>query len=60
MALLQTEIKRMLAYSTLAQIGEIGAILGLGTSLATSAALFIGTMGTPLYFRAQRGGATLR
>lgn len=39
MALLQTEIKRMLAYSTLAQIGEIGAILGLGTSLATSAAL---------------------
>jgi len=39
MALLQTEIKRMLAYSTLAQIGEIGAVLGLGTSLATSAAL---------------------
>jgi formate hydrogenlyase subunit 3/multisubunit Na+/H+ antiporter MnhD subunit len=39
MALLQAEIKRMLAYSTLAQIGEIGAILGLGTSLATSAAL---------------------
>lgn len=39
MALLQTEIKRMLAYSTLAQIGEIAAILGLGTTLATSAAL---------------------
>ena len=39
MALLQTEIKRMLAYSTLAQIGEIAAILGLGTALATSAAL---------------------
>jgi formate hydrogenlyase subunit 3/multisubunit Na+/H+ antiporter MnhD subunit len=38
MALFQTEIKRMLAYSTLAQVGEIGAILGLGTSLATSAA----------------------
>lgn len=39
MALLQTEIKRMLAYSTLAQIGEIAAILGLGTTLATSAAV---------------------
>ena len=39
MALLQTEIKRMLAYSTLAQIGEIAAILGLGSALATSAAL---------------------
>ncbi len=39
MALLQTEIKRMLAYSTLAQIGEIGAILGIGTMLATSSAL---------------------
>ncbi|MBS1161656.1 MAG: dehydrogenase (quinone) [Proteobacteria bacterium] len=39
MALFQKELKRMLAYSTLAQIGEIAAILGLGTSLATSAAL---------------------
>jgi len=39
MALLQTEIKRMLAYSTLAQIGEIAAVLGLGSALATSAAL---------------------
>lgn len=39
MALLQTEIKRMLAYSTLAQIGEIAAVLGIGTSLATSSAL---------------------
>lgn len=39
MALFQTELKRMLAYSTLAQIGEIAAVLGLGTSLATSAAL---------------------
>jgi len=39
MALIQTELKRMLAYSTLAQIGEIAAILGLGTTLATDAAL---------------------
>jgi formate hydrogenlyase subunit 3/multisubunit Na+/H+ antiporter MnhD subunit len=39
MALFQKELKRMLAYSTLAQIGEIAAILGLGTTLATSAAL---------------------
>lgn len=39
MALVQKELKRMLAYSTLAQIGEIAAILGLGTTLATSAAL---------------------
>jgi formate hydrogenlyase subunit 3/multisubunit Na+/H+ antiporter MnhD subunit len=56
MALLQTEIKRMLAYSTLAQIGEIGAILGLGTSLATSAALMHVTnhavMKTTLFFAA--------
>jgi formate hydrogenlyase subunit 3/multisubunit Na+/H+ antiporter MnhD subunit len=56
MALLQTEIKRMLAYSTLAQIGEIGAILGLGTSLATSAALLHVTnhavMKTLLFFAA--------
>ena len=56
MALLQTEIKRMLAYSTLAQIGEIGAVLGLGTSLATSAALLHVTnhavMKTLLFFAA--------
>lgn len=39
MALIQKELKRMLAYSTLAQIGEIAAILGLGTTLATDAAL---------------------
>ncbi|HTY04358.1 MAG TPA: proton-conducting transporter membrane subunit [Rhodocyclaceae bacterium] len=38
MALLQKELKRMLAYSTLAQIGEIAIVLGLGTALATSAA----------------------
>ncbi|MDR3518170.1 MAG: proton-conducting transporter membrane subunit [Azospirillaceae bacterium] len=39
MALYQTEIKRMLAFSTLAQIGEIGAVLGLGSALATTGAL---------------------
>jgi formate hydrogenlyase subunit 3/multisubunit Na+/H+ antiporter MnhD subunit len=39
MALIQTELKRMLAYSTLAQIGEIAAILGIGTTLATTASL---------------------
>jgi formate hydrogenlyase subunit 3/multisubunit Na+/H+ antiporter MnhD subunit len=39
MALLQKELKVMLAYSTLAQVGEVAAVLGLGTSLATSAAL---------------------
>ncbi|WP_245926651.1 proton-conducting transporter membrane subunit [Breoghania corrubedonensis] len=38
-ALRQRELKRMLAYSTLAQVGEIAAILGLGTALATDAAL---------------------
>ena len=56
MALLQTELKRMLAYSTLAQIGEIAAILGLGTTLATSAALLHITnhavMKTLLFFAA--------
>ena len=56
MALWQTEIKRMLAYSTLAQIGEIAAILGLGTTLATSAALLHVTnhamMKTLLFFAA--------
>lgn len=56
MALVQSEIKRMLAYSTLAQIGEITAILGMGTSLATSAALLHASnhavMKTLLFFAA--------
>jgi formate hydrogenlyase subunit 3/multisubunit Na+/H+ antiporter MnhD subunit len=56
MALVQTEIKRMLAFSTLAQVGEIAAVLGLGTSLATSAALLHVTnhavMKTLLFFAA--------
>ena len=56
MALLQADIKRMLAYSSLAQIGEISAILGLGTSLATSAALLHASnhavMKTLLFFAA--------
>ncbi|USD36394.1 proton-conducting transporter membrane subunit [Ferrimonas sp. SCSIO 43195] len=34
MALRQDNLKRMLAYSTLAQVGEIAAILGLGTYLS--------------------------
>jgi formate hydrogenlyase subunit 3/multisubunit Na+/H+ antiporter MnhD subunit len=38
-ALFEVELKRMLAYSSLAQIGEIVAILGVGTVLATDAAL---------------------
>lgn len=56
MALRQTEIKRMLAYSTLAQIGEIGAVLGLGSALATTGALMHVTnhaaMKTLLFFAA--------
>ncbi|HEX8964478.1 MAG TPA: proton-conducting transporter membrane subunit, partial [Rhodocyclaceae bacterium] len=56
MALLQKELKRMLAYSTLAQIGEIAAVLGLGSSLATTAALLHVTnhavMKTLLFFAA--------
>jgi formate hydrogenlyase subunit 3/multisubunit Na+/H+ antiporter MnhD subunit len=56
MALVQTELKRMLAFSTLAQVGEIAAVLGLGTSLATSAALLHVTnhamMKTLLFFAA--------
>ena len=56
MALFQKELKRMLAYSTLAQIGEIAAILGLGTTLATSAAMLHVTnhavMKTLLFFAA--------
>ncbi|SNR69827.1 Formate hydrogenlyase subunit 3/Multisubunit Na+/H+ antiporter, MnhD subunit [Humidesulfovibrio mexicanus] len=39
MALAQQDIKRMLAYSTLAQIGEIGLVLSLGTFAATAGAL---------------------
>jgi formate hydrogenlyase subunit 3/multisubunit Na+/H+ antiporter MnhD subunit len=42
-ALFEGELKRMLAYSTLAQIGEIVAILGIGTVLATDAALLHAT-----------------
>lgn len=38
MALFQQDIKRMLAYSTLAQIGEIGLVLSLGTYAATTGA----------------------
>jgi len=38
-ALFEQDIKRMLAYSTIAQIGEIVAVLGLGTPLAATAAL---------------------
>lgn len=39
MALKQEDIKRMLAYSTLGQLGEIALVLGLGTWLATVGAL---------------------
>lgn len=39
MALRQTDIKRMLAYSTIGQLGEITLVLGIGTWLATAAAL---------------------
>lgn len=39
MALRQDDLKRMLAYSTMAQVGEIVAVLGLGTYLATAGAL---------------------
>ncbi|MDR3373735.1 MAG: proton-conducting transporter membrane subunit [Ancalomicrobiaceae bacterium] len=38
-ALFEPELKRMLAFSTLAQIGEIVAILSIGTALATDASL---------------------
>jgi len=38
MALMQKDIKRLLAYSTLAQIGEIGLVLSLGTFAATAGA----------------------
>ncbi|WP_222862848.1 proton-conducting transporter transmembrane domain-containing protein [Geothermobacter ehrlichii] len=39
MALRQTDIKRMLAYSTMAQVGEIVAVLGLGTYLSIAGSL---------------------
>ena len=35
----QTDLKRMLAYSTLAQIGEITMVIGVGTYLALAGAL---------------------
>ena len=38
-ALFERELKRMLAFSTIAQIGEIAAVLGIGTALASDAAL---------------------
>ena len=38
-ALFERDLKRMLAFSTIAQIGEIAAILGIGAALATDAAL---------------------
>lgn len=40
MALRQQDIKRMLAYSTIGQIGEISITLGLMTVMATTAAFF--------------------
>jgi formate hydrogenlyase subunit 3/multisubunit Na+/H+ antiporter MnhD subunit len=40
MALLQDDIKRMLAYSTLGQLGEVSMVLGLGTWLATTGSLW--------------------
>jgi len=39
MAWRQTDLKRMLAYSTIAQVGEIVAVIGLATLLSTSAGL---------------------
>ena len=39
MARKQDDIKRMLAYSTLGQLGEIALVLGMGTWLATAGAL---------------------
>ncbi|MGJ7923035.1 proton-conducting transporter transmembrane domain-containing protein [Neobacillus sp. LXY-4] len=40
MALLQKDVKRLLAYSTMGQIGEIVATLGLGTYLSMVAGLY--------------------
>ena len=39
MALRQEDVKRMLAYSTMGQVGEIFTVLGLGTWLAAAGAL---------------------
>lgn len=39
MALMQTNVKRMLAYSTMAQVGEIAAVLGLGTYLSITGSM---------------------
>lgn len=39
MAWRQTDLKRMLAYSTIAQVGEIVAVIGLATTLSTTAGL---------------------
>lgn len=38
-ALRQTDLKRMLAYSTMGQLGEIVTVVGIGTWLSTTAAL---------------------
>lgn len=55
-ALIETDLKRMLAYSTLAQVGEITAVLGLGTALAVDAGLLHtmnhAVMKTALFFAA--------
>ncbi|EAX48210.1 NADH dehydrogenase (quinone) [Thermosinus carboxydivorans Nor1] len=40
MALRQTDIKKMLAYSTMAQVGEIAVTLGIGTYLSLVGALY--------------------
>lgn len=40
MALLQTDVKKLLAYSTMAQIGEIAVTLGIGTYLSLVAGLY--------------------
>lgn len=39
MALRQTDLKRLLAYSTMGQVGEIFMVIGLGTWLATTGSL---------------------
>ena len=56
MAWRQQDIKRMLAYSTIAQLGEIAAVLGIGTSLAIAGAsahaLTHGLMKTLLFLAA--------
>lgn len=56
MAWRQQDIKRLLAYSTIAQIGEIAAVLGIGSSLAMAGAtahvLSHGLMKTLLFLAA--------